>query len=67
MKQARAASDAGLDGFVIDTWWRPDGTTLYEEAWTKGILPALERPDFVPGSLTRDEDEDWDRGGWERE
>lgn len=48
VKQARAASAAGLDGFVIDTWWRPDGATLYDEAWTNGILPALSRPDFPP-------------------
>ncbi len=48
VRQARAAHEAGLDGFVIDTWWRPDGATLYDEAWEQGILPALDRADFPP-------------------
>ena len=34
---------------------------------SRGIESALERPDFEPGALQRDEDEDWERGGWERE
>ena len=41
VRQANAAWRAGIDGFVIDSWWRPDGATLYEETLREAVLPAL--------------------------
>ena len=40
-RQALAALAAGLDGFVFDLWWRPDGETLYQETLDRAVLPAL--------------------------
>jgi hypothetical protein len=48
-RQARAAWDAGIDGFVLDTWWRPDGATLYGETLRDAVLPALAGGDVPPG------------------
>lgn len=41
VRQARAAIGAGIDGFVFDTWWRPDGVTLYAETLRDAVLPSL--------------------------
>lgn len=40
IRQARAAQAAGIDGFVFDLWWRPDGATLYQETLDRAVLPA---------------------------
>ena len=45
--QAHAATAAGIDGFVFDTWWRPDGATLYGETLRDAVLPA--NADLPPG------------------
>ena len=41
VRQARAAAAAGLDGFVFDLWWRPDGATLYQEVLDQAVMPSL--------------------------
>ncbi|MCW5808929.1 MAG: glycoside hydrolase family 99-like domain-containing protein [Deltaproteobacteria bacterium] len=40
VRQTHAAAAAGIDGFVFDTWWRPDGATLYGETLREAVLPA---------------------------
>ena len=40
VRQTHAAAAAGIDGFVFDTWWRPDGATLYGETLRDAVLPA---------------------------
>lgn len=40
VRQSHAAAAAGIDGFVFDTWWRPDGATLYGETLRDAVLPA---------------------------
>ena len=49
VRQARAAAAAGLDGFVLDTWWRPDGATLYAETLERAVLPAFAAGDVPDG------------------
>src|SRR5688572_12271126 len=49
VRQARAAMDAGIDGFVFDLWWRPDGATLYQETLDRAVLPS-----YASGAVPRD-------------
>ena len=42
------ATDA-IDGFVLDTWWRPDGATLYGETLRDAVLPELAGGEVPPG------------------
>ena len=47
LQQVAAARQAGLGGFLVASWWRPDGETCFEETLRGAVLPAL--PEVAPG------------------
>ncbi|MBN1946438.1 MAG: glycoside hydrolase family 99-like domain-containing protein [Bradymonadales bacterium] len=42
LRQARAALEAGIEGFIIDSPWRPGREAMFERMHREALLPGLE-------------------------